>query len=483
MMEWIIALGCCGFGVLFNVNAIPMDSKEAVCFLAEVDDDGVADLFIINGNALSIYPDAESTLNASIHLPPGVSAIDVADITGKGKGDLVAICGDRILHYSLNPASPEPNELFRLKTIFSDPAPRPYTHVLVIKRSGTPLLALPCDSTFEIRGLDGHLVESYPIGIDAPHSIAYGKPFNCVSVTPPHVGLSGTLELSVHRSVAIKPNLPADLLSVEMMGPMYRRSSTRQLREAADNPPETWPWFPLRTGVTPGEKVFYALDSASAPTTLVSIQQPNDKAPKRLSTGPIRQYPGAPFFVEDTLPDFNADGYVDLLLWRSPNPAPAVESLSRIALGGSWPLQIETHLYVPKNNRYASKTSSVITLQMPFRWFFSGAAAPLPRLVFLRDADGDGASDFGCATNPSDFALWRYGKIGFSEKPDFTYSFPETLGRIELQADLDGRGRTSIIFRGEKHFYVLKAAAPVSFPRAPIKPVIPISATDGRTRP
>lgn len=483
MMKLIFALACCGFGGLFNMHEIPMESQDAVCFLAEMDDDGVADLFVINGNTLSIYPNAETDLHASLHLPPGVSAIDVADITGKGKGDLLAICGDRILHYPLNPLSTQPNELFCLKTIFSEPAPRPYAHVLAIKRGGTPLLALPCDSTFEIRGLDGHVVDSYPIGLNAPHSIAYGKPFNCASVTPPQAGLPQSLELRVHRSMAIKPNLPPDLLALEMMGPMYRKPSMRKALEAADNPPETWPWFPLKTNSSPAEKVFYALDRSYPSSTLVSIQQSNEKSPKRMSPGPIRPYPGMPLFVDDTLPDFNADGYVDLLLWRSNTPPPALEAITRLAMGGAWPFQLEAHLYIPKNNRYAAKTSSAISLQVPFHWFFPGAVTPPLRILFLRDADGDGTSDFGCATSSSDFALWRYGKIGFSEKPDFTCSFPEALTHIELMADLDGRGRTSIILRAEKHFYVLKAAALVSFPRAPVKTMLPAPDAGGMISP
>ncbi len=471
MIVCLIALGCCGASALFDVHSIPLATPETTCFLAEMDDDGTADLFTVSGNTVTVYPNAESNPAASIQLPNGSSAIDVADITGTGKCELLVICGERILQYSLLTPISEPKELFSLKTLFAEPAPCPYTHVLIIKRGGTPLFALPRESAFELRGIDGRLIESYPISVDAPHSIAYGKPFSWASVVPPYIGLPESLELNVHRTLAIKPNLPPDLLAVEMMGPMYRRPTFRQLREAANANPETWPAFPLRKTDGQSEKVNYALDTLHAENTLISIQQPSTDTSKALIPGPIRQYPGIPFFTEEVLPDFNADGCHDLVLWRSPSSAPTMDSLTRIALGGTWPFLLEAHLYIPAKRRFEAKVSSNVSISMPLRWFVAGPNAAGPKLAFLRDANGDGTSDFGCATDSNTYSVWRYTKNGFSNTPDFTFSAPEPLEGIERQADLDGRGRTSILLRTSKTLHVLKAAAPVSFPRPPAKPV------------
>lgn len=447
---------------LFDVQSYPYEHPHAVCFVADMGGDREAELFVLDGQRLTLYENGLAEDPKVLDLPVGTSAVDVADITGDGLSDVVALQGEQVVRYSLEKGTwTLPAALFRLETIFSHGIHRPFLHVLVLKRAGTPLLGLPREDSFELRSADGRLLESYPIGMDAPHHVAYGHPFNCVSVDPPQTGPPDALEFRVTRVLAFKPSLPSDLLPVEMQNPAYRRATPRQAREAEGLEAESWPWFPLRKSGEESAKVLYALSGSGGDDSIVRIQQPAGEGTKnssngKLQTGPTRRYPGTLIITAEDLPDFNADGYVDLLLWKAKEPTPTVESLSKALMGETWPVSFSTHLYVPDNGRYASETASRITLNIPLGWLLGmGMEGPL-RLTALRDFNGDGATDFGCLSAPNVYSAWCCGPKGFGAEPAFEYRFPETLQDLSLRADLSGQGKTSLVLRGEKHFYFLK---------------------------
>lgn len=462
MIAILTAACCLATGALFDVYEIPFETPGAQCFVAASDNDGIADLFVLAGNRITIYKNAQSQAVQRVILAPDTSAVDVADTDDDGANELVAVCGDRLLRYELDPgAASEPVELFRRETQLSMRGGRPYPHVLVVRREGIPLLALPCESTFELRTVSGELVAAHPIGTDAPRYVMYGRPFSSSNVDPPLVGAPDALEFRVSRVIAVEPSLPPDLLPVEAQGPLLRRGTPRQARDAAALEPDAWPWFPVRADGSNRARALYALSGTGLGDTLIRMQQPatgTEGASGEIRVGPRRRYPGVLLLSEDDLPDFNGDGYTDLLLWNSPDPTPTVNTLSRAVVDGHWPIRLTVHLFSPEKERFAPQPAAQLSLVVPVVWFLGGSGrAPVQHMV-LRDLDGDKATDLACSVAPQEYAVWRWTKNGFPQTPDFRTVLTERIVAVEQRIDLDGGGRTSIILRGESKLFVLKAS-------------------------
>ena len=451
----------------FQVQAIPLSSPNACTFLAHADTDAIADLFVIDGDTLTVYPSSSNRTSFVIPLIEGASVVDVADVDMDGVSEVVAIAGDRIMLYEIptsNAALP-PQELLRLHTQLADPAPQPAPHVLVVRNEGRQLLALPCENTFELRSIDGAVVATYPIGPEAHQRVSYGTPFSASSVYPPHIGRRDALELSIHRSIEIEPELPADLLAVEPPARERRRGTPAQARRAAGLEDESWPWFPLKTdGGSAGDaspRVLYASAPPDYRDALIRVRQSQGRDTalneKPASIGPERRYPGSLMLLENDLPDFDHDGYVDLLLWKAPEPGVSVDALTAVLTAGVWRVDLTVHLFSPEKNRYKPVPATHITCEVPIAWFLSmGPEGPLHHCV-LRDFDGDGRTDFGCSTAPNRFSIWCYTETGFSVQPDFDQVFPQPITGVDFRADLEGQGRTTIGLRTQTSLYLIRA--------------------------
>ena len=458
-----IAMLCISTAAVFDVQAVPLGNPQALAFFAHADADATADLFVLSGNALNAYPSARRGSQVTVKLLEGTSAIDVADIDGDGQNEVVGICGERILCYPIprEGKATAPRELFRLVTQLSGQAPEPCLHVMVVKRGDLILLALPCENTFELRGVDGELVQSYPIGPDAPQRVSFGNPFSCCTVHPPQIGRPGSLEMRVSRVLEFEPELPADLLPVEIQGPRRRRGTPSQARDAVDLDDASWPWFPLKTQGPASDRALYALARPDFRNTLIRIREcrpgGSDTDRKSARTGPKRMYPGAIVLVNGDLPDFNNDGYVDLILWKTPEPAASVDSITRVLMEGSWPVELTTHLFSHEKGRYEPLASGCVKCNVPVVWFLTMESDVPLRHWILSDFNGDGRTDLGCSTAPDRFSVWLYRERGFAARPDYTQRFPGPLVALDFHGDLDGSGRTSLALRTKHALYLLHA--------------------------
>ncbi len=471
MISATIACVCIASTAIFEVHMIPLENRNAVCFFADISGDKTADLVVLDGLLLRIFEDAQSDAEQRIALQPGTSAVDIADIDGDGICEAVAIHGDRIVAYKTAPgASGVSQELFRLDTLYGgvsgfsvDARVQPFITTLVIRRDGSTLLALPREDTLELRSTDGDLVESFPIGADAPRHVGYGRPFSSWTARPPQIGPEDALEWHISRVLAFKPTFPEDTIPVEIMDPLYHRVAQRLLPETISLSAEAWPWFPLRKDGSHRERALYALGGGDHRTTVLRVQRPAPGGPDRpdreLRMGPARSYRGVILTEEEDLPDFNGDGYVDMVLWKTPSPALTLDVLTRALMGGRWPVWITTHLYLPDQGRFSPHPSGSIALEAPLSWFPPGVPDAPVQHVVMRDMDGDGRADFGCGITPYSFSVWRHTDQGFSEAPDFHHEFQVPITKVEARVDLDGRGRTSIVLRSEDHIYMLLAAA------------------------
>jgi len=443
---------------VFDVHSFPVSGPDAIAFLAQADSDTTADLFVVDEGKVSVYPSALQYVPMLVPLPPETSAIDVADVDGDGQGEIVAICRDRILlcPIPMIGKKPEARTLFTLHTLLSDVRRTPFPMVLVAHRDKQVLLILPCETSLEVRALDGTAVASYPTGPDAPRRVSFGRPFETWSHEPPQLGSKSSLDVEVSRVLDYEPDLPSDLLPIETGPPAYRRGTPAQARDAAHEDAASWPWFPLSHGGEGGARVLYA--ESDAGDTLIRIAPPPEpQAPREaMRLGPARQYPGLPIVIEDETPDFNGDGATDLLLWKTPAPSVSVDAMTQAITNEGWPVRITGHLYSTEKKSYEARPFARIERRIPISWFLNmDGGSPLRHCV-LRDFDGDGKTDLAFAGDERTLWVW-VSRIGIQGEPAQIVTLPEPITGVEFREDVDGKGRTSLGIRTARGIHMLHA--------------------------
>ena len=452
---------CCG--ALFSLHTIPVEQPDAQCFFAQAGEGGRVDLLVLDGHRLAVHPGALAQASLSVELDPESSAVDVADLDGDGRPDLVVVAGDRVLKYSLEPsASREPRVLFSAHSLLACATEQPCPHVLVAARGGRPLIVLPTAENLELRAPSGEMVESHPTGMDAAHRVSFGQPFSALPVQPPRLGVPGALEMRIIQTAAFVPQLPEGLAPPNPAGAALFGGSAAQAAVAArKDSAESWPWFRLRpTAQQDDERVFYAYDPGGARETLVRVRRalpPTAGHGRELKLSGVQRYPGLAVPCTAAVPDFNGDGHADLLLWNTAAPVPTVGAVTRALTGGYWSVRLTVHLFEPAAGRYSPVPSAVIPLQVPVAWLLSDPGMPPVRHLVLDEFNGNDRTDLLCAVAPDKLAVWVSVPSGMRPDPHQVVQLPGPVQRVELRGDLDGDGRTSVVFRAPGAFHVLRA--------------------------
>ncbi|MCH8203567.1 MAG: hypothetical protein IID09_00295 [Candidatus Hydrogenedentes bacterium] len=453
---WAIAFaGLSQLGASFHVETVPGDAANTRAFVAQADQDAPPEIFVVSGFTLTILQFGGDREALTFTLDEGTSVIDIADPDGDGTPELYSIVGTEIRRRSLSPGRSASTStiLFSRETLLaqSDGGPRPY--VLATRWRGRPALALPESEGLVILSLAGEVLHRFPLDRTGRGRLRPTYAF------PPQAGGPGALEFWADSTF----DAPG---SLERGGPLddllmrARRASYAQAREASKLPPEDWPWFRLTPTTDPDRRVMYALPGSGRRDTLIRIR--NRRTPNAPSAtapfvySPERRYPGTIVVPPETPPDFNADGFADLLLWSSPMPGTSVDSLMRAARTQNWPVRLSAHVFSPTRNIYDGRPIAHIEVRLPLGWtLMPKRGLPLRHLV-LRDINGDGRTDIALATAPARFAVWFCKPQGsFSKAPDYTAELPENIDTVALVADM-GEGRPSVIaLRGKKAIYVL----------------------------
>lgn len=456
---WAIVLAAmCQLSASFDVQTIPGNAANTRVFVAQAGAGAASVLLVVSGNMLSIVRGRGQEDTVTFLLEDGTTAIDIADVDGDGTAEIYTVAGKEIRRRSVNPEEDgsASRVLFSRETLLttSDGGPRPY--VLVIDWEGRPALALPEKDGLSVLSLDGALLKHFP------REKAHLQPatLHHTVVAPPQAGPPGTLEL--WADVLFAPPRPLAFGdSVEDAPPSYRRATYTQAREASKLPPADWPWFLLAPAKSPGQRVMYAIAGSNQGDTLVRIRSlesnGNSETSPPFRYSPQRRYPGTLVSPAGPGPDFNSDGYSDLLLWTSPRPGTSIDSLMRAAQARTWPVRLTTHLFSTAKGIYSGRPTARIELLLPITWSLTPEDGSPLRHMVLRDINGDGHTDLGLATGPRRFALWTYKLSGpFSAMPDYTAELPEAIQGTALVAKV-GDGNTLVIaLRGSKALYLLR---------------------------
>ncbi|HNR33152.1 MAG TPA: hypothetical protein PKI11_19840, partial [Candidatus Hydrogenedentes bacterium] len=448
-------------------HAFPIPDTPARFFVAPLTDPDVADLAVLHGHALTVYPRGLPDTPRTLPLPPETSAVDVFDLDGDDVAEVIAVAGDRIVSWSLAAAetSPTPIDLFRLSTQLADCGPAPFLYVLGVEWEGRVVLGLPRETTFELRDVAGALVGDFPLTTEAPHRASYGRPFTMQIVDPPLIGPEHALEIEVRRSIEIEPDLPRALAPPDKRAALQRRSIAPPGIATPEANPAYWPWFPLvpsQTDPVGREElarwdVLYALADAGAGASLIRLRTPGRTPQDAPRVGPERRFPGAILNTPDRLPDFNGDGFTDLALWNPAEQWSTPNALARAAVTGRAAWRLTVHLFEPARRRFSPAPTAQLRVDAPFSWTMRARAdAPTPIIVF-EDFTGDGRTDFGCATAVDEFRVWRAGETGFDPAPAFRARFAEPVHAIEFVGRFD-RAAAAVALRGEDTLFLLRPA-------------------------
>jgi hypothetical protein len=442
---------------LFEVTSIPVEGWDTWFAFADVDGDGDAELCAWRDAAIMVHHIGGQRGPVRISLEEGTQAYDIADLDGDGRSEVIAARGNRVMKYAIpvGGETAEPEDLFALEQPWPGDAERPYAHVMAVEYGGEMVLAVPADEAIELRRLDGAVVERF-----AGHPVKRVE-HDTINVWP-NPELCGDpateLSLGLWENVGFDVDLPPELEPPEEEEGHgdWPRSSYHRARDAAEKKPELWPWFPLKKDGSDAVRVLYALSDR----TLIRLRTKADELPSRdgpgIAIGPLQAFPGTlllPEWRPEDLPDFNGDGYVDLVVWTAPQPGMSVDSLTRSALGLDWPIRLFVYLYSPEQNRFEPRPAATLKFKVPVPWLvFHLRSEPFENRVF-GDFNGDGKTDCGLSTGEKSFSVWLYDD-GFAKVPDESHKFPESINGAWGPSP----GRPGEIFlRSEHHIHLLNA--------------------------
>jgi len=444
----------------FRTTSIQISNEGAAPFLVQADDDTAPELAIIDGSRLTIGSgDVGERDGITLDLPDGAQYFDVTDVNGDGQADVVILTGTSVAYVSLG----EEGLRDALEVLFpleDPPSPRraePWPRVLVIAHEGATVVAIPYETRMELRAIDGELIETISLTGDSALSAPVGSQFIAWSVDPPQIGPGNALELRVNAILQGAPQLPGRPAEDTTVG--GRLGTARQARAAADLDPDHWPWFPLRRGGDTQQRVLYALAPPEYRHTFIRMRWPETRDLPEVEdafyTSPKRRYPGIIAVDESTLPDFNGDGFVDLLLWNAPMPGTSVDSLSRAVQEQSWPLRITAHLFDAERGLYEAAPRGHIDLRAPTMWFIERSRGVPLRHLLPRDLDGDGGTDIALASSERVFGIWLF-RDRLRASPDFTFEAPADIREVALEAPLGGDAGHIVVLRTDRAFHAVR---------------------------
>ncbi len=458
MMAAIATIALAGCGAVFNVVPIPLETPSAQTFAIDVDNDRIAEMAVLAGHTLNIYSIDTGTRRFSVALPQDTSVFDMFDADEDGAAEIVALEAGRVLLMELEGGAP-PRELFRADDLLDHGSGSPAPHILATQRGGARLLAVPRKSALELRTLEGELVESHPLDTAKQSPAPFERPFLARTAYPNQVAPPGAIEMHIDQVVI--HDVPAATGVFSLGDPGLRHpGSPVHMRASEEDGYQRWPWFSLMAQEDALDRVLYALCEPDYEDTLIRIQRPVTDQPGATGesrVSPARRYRGCLVPPWQTLPDFNGDGYTDLLLWIAPQPGRSIEAVTRAVASRTWPLQLLAHCFDPAKNRYEPRSTGILKTRVPVWWFVRPERGMPLHLHIMGDFNGDGHTDIAFATDINEFTAWLYTD-GFPAQPSFHFTFPENLQGLESQEALDGTGRLTPVLRGERTVYILRPA-------------------------
>ncbi len=427
---------------VFDVQSIPMAEPKPQVFYCQGDAQGNAAVCDLAGNSLTVY--LRSGEARTLALPDGVGAFDIAPLEEGAAPQVVCRRGKQVFAIPLVASTQriEPVALFETENPEPGVAVRPFPWVMVVPNDGRLGILLPVEDAHEFRSISGEVLARYPNATPENPSEADMRVYTLArNMTPLVSGELAFLVVDVERSGT---GLPDEFTLADSDSGHHEAtfrhefplsSTDSSLRVEYGYHRETWDTLITMPLVAPK-----------------AIALKKNEPPAKKS--PARRYPGTLMVDGEYAPDFNGDGYTDLLLWSAPKPGLSIDSLIRTAIGNTWPVRLTVHLYSADKKRFDPAPIATIAMQVPVFWFVDlGKGHPFP-LWLVRDFDGDGKTDLLLSSKDSELSVWL-ARDGFGAAPSETMTFLEPLEQIIASSDVDLKGRTGLVIQGQSRLHLL----------------------------
>lgn len=399
------------YGALLEHTTIALHSNYVTSFWAPVREGLPLALFVVDGETVKIHGAGFSD-TIEINLQSGTSAFDVYDFDEDGVSEIIAVCGDKILQYKLSadaPTSP-PSLLFTTDSIFSKGRTNPVPLPLVFQVENHTAIGLPTEDGFEFRTFDGKLIRKEKAETPQDKSYGRGLGFSVVASTRGPV-TSEPVVFRVRNTIEMDYSLPNSLVA-EDVPIAFRKIPLAHLTFRDTESFTAWPWFPLSSSGDISARVYYTIALPAMHDTKILILENMQTLADGKNATKVRNdaliYPGRIIPLGEMLPDFNGDGYTDILLWSTTAFSNALDFVPKLLTDELVQVHVGIHLYNPDIRRYEAKASARIVTSIPFsRLVFSSEDSCFANVIFP-DLNGDGFTD--CVWSPQgndlEFHLW-----------------------------------------------------------------------------
>lgn len=389
------------------------DNAQATFRIFDIDNDRTADFLVLQGETLHLLRSRYAFEIVPIAIPDNTRWLDLGKEVEGLKPLGIAVSPTAVYRLNGEEVRPTWQKLFEFPNPLEESgADAAFTQVLATSgEKSIMLIRRSADSlAFDLAGSPVELADSFS------QSTPYGLQFEYEEWRIP---TSSRNTLAFEIAALRPPALRGDSLST---GPQYDPPRVRQVMESRFENADRWPWMPLSLGENFPERLYFVYDPPEFQRTRTRIRKPGNPnrplEPAAPTLLPERIYPGRVLVTRNALPDFNSDGYRDMISWTAPDPGRSVARLMRTLNDGAWPVQLSVRLYEPDRESFAVKPDAVLNIRLPIAWFFAGAAGEPFRNLAVCDLNLDGRHDLAMSLTPTLYAVWFWDD-GFASQPDF----------------------------------------------------------------
>lgn len=431
-----------------NVQQYSAQSENASLYVLPALSRATPDIVILDETALTVYRGGSQSPVIKHIIPENTLLFDLLDTNDDAIPELFVLTPDEIRHY------PSPNnqttiQLFPILRSLPWIVEQPFLHPLVFNYNDAHLIAVPYQDNITLRNFDGKTVSILPKILSDVHSLF------SIPIVPNQLASPGAFEFRVDTLLTTPISVPQELRPAAA-SMQFTSVSPRRLRDSEQLELDLWPSFPLTSSPDDPLKVVYASYAPEHVNTVIRIKKklprniPSTTEPYRFS--PPRKYPGTIGISESGFPDFNNDGFHDLLLWKIPIPGHSIGSLINSIQARTWPIEISTHLYDPEKGLYNARPNNRIKTTVALQYILTRQnQSPLRNLIFS-DIDNDGNSDIVFSTRPDRLDAWIY-RSKLPNSPDYTTEFDSPVSLITVNRPEAPDQSQSILLRGKLSIY------------------------------
>lgn len=432
----------------FDVQQYSAESGNAALYVLPGSSAESPNIAILDDSTVTIYREGQLRAKSTTTIPANTLLFDLYDTDKDSIPELFVLTPNEVRHF------PEPGNQTTVRLFaLNEPLPwivdQPFLHPLIFHYNNVRLVAIPYQDNITLRNFDGKTISVLPKLLSDIHSLF------TIPIEPNQIAPEGSFEIRVDTLLTTAISVPQELRPTSSTKP-FAPISPRQLRDTEQLELDQWPSFPLTKSSDKITKVIYASYAPEHIHTIIRIRKelprniPGAIEPFRYSTKRI--YPGTIGISKAGLPDFNNDGFHDIVLWKVPMPGNSLSSLMGSLQSQTWPIEITTHLYDPEKGLYESRPRNRIKTTVALQYILTRQSeSPLRNLSFA-DLNNDGKADITFSPRPDSIAAWLYDE-DLNTQPDFASEFNDELSLITLNRAEAPNQQQSIMLRGDRSIY------------------------------